>query len=408
MMNLKLKNTRPTEGKTRSVAEQSLQRVKSQSPGFVQMIDNNALWDQCKSRTRQLEGQFDTVAVVGIGGSHLGLLALSQALVPLAKQARLVFFDNVDATVFEEKLRAIPSLLRTHFVLISKSGGTLETLACAEFISQEMRAQGLELSPQCTVVTELRSNPLYDWAKSRSVAVLEVPVNVGGRFSVLSPVGMLPACLLGVDIDAIRSGAREALEADELVLDLSAQALTSFSCEEWITLFWCYSDRLQAFGFWFQQLWAESLAKKVNRAGLPAPRVSSPYVARGANDQHSLLQQVAEGYRDKFIWFFRESAAESGGLMLKSTEFAGTEPLKGRGIGSVLAAEAQATAETLSEAGVQSLTLHLPPLNAHGLGGLFMLCQMVVSVLGESLDINTYDQPGVEAGKRRARKILAN
>ncbi|HEX4925383.1 MAG TPA: glucose-6-phosphate isomerase, partial [Bdellovibrionales bacterium] len=367
--------------------------------GFLDLPNRQNLWTASRERSAQVAG---TLAVLGIGGSSLGGRALMDAFA----SKRVVFFENVDAKDFWARLEALGELKNVHWAIVSKSGNTIETLGQASFVSQRLEEQGLKLKDRATVITELRSNPLHDWAKANGVPVLEIPLDVGGRFSVLSPVGMFPAAAAGLDIEKIREGALWALKQDELIGRLMAHSLKSFERGEFITLFWVYCNRLWTWGLWVQQLWAESLAKKTTRKGAAAPRVSTPIPLIGANDQHSVLQQVAEGARDKFIWFLRSRESETAGPSLKRSLFAPQGYLEGKGLGALLSAEAQATAKALQQNQVQSLTLEVERVDERTLGALLMLLEVVVGAMGETLDINAFDQPGVELGKRLALEIL--
>ena len=249
------------------------------------------------------------------------------------------------------------------------------------------------------------------WARKEGVPSLEIPKDVGGRFSVLTPVGILPAAFYGLDVSALREGAAWALNQDDLIAQLTAQSLLSFKRDEWVTLFWAYADGLRDFGLWTQQLWAESLGKAKNRKGGEAPRASTPIPAIGSSDQHSILQQVMEGARDKFLWFLRVEASETnsteGGVTLERNLFDCQALMNGKTMGDLFGAMASATQSALEKQGVQSLTLTTQELNERSIGALFMILELVIGALGEALDINAFDQPGVEAGKILARKILS-
>src|SRR5262249_39107728 len=149
---------------------------------------------------------------------------------------------------------------------------------------------------------ELRPNPLFNWAQRQKVPCLEIPLSVGGRFSVLTAVGLLPAALVGLNLREIERGVRSVRFNEPEWEAVASAVLASWGREEWITLLWTYGDGLRPFTQWLQQLWAESLAKAVDRSGRPAPRVSFPVPCVGTLDQHSLLQQVTEGARDKWVW----------------------------------------------------------------------------------------------------------
>jgi glucose-6-phosphate isomerase len=233
-----------------------------------------------------------------------------------------------------------------------------------------------------------------------------LPNDVGGRYSVLSPVGMIPAVFDGMKIEKLREGARAAIRDRDLSARLIAQTALSFEREEWITLFWFYESTGRTVGAWLQQLWAESLAKKDDRQGKPAMRASSPLIALGAVDQHSLLQQVMDGAHDKFVIFVRAENAESGGPNLMASDFADGKPLVGQSLGRLLRAEVLATEQALHQSGVSTLTITTEGLDEAGLGEFLMTMQLVVAGMGEFMGLNPFDQPGVELGKRLAHEIL--
>lgn len=376
--------------------------------GFLRLSERNELWTTSEARGRDLRRQAKRLVVLGMGGSSLGGRAMLQALNKWSDTHKVDFIDNVDADHFWKWLRSRNDLENTHWVIVSKSGNTIETLTMAEFIDQHLREKGFrKLSAVSTVVSEIDDNPLMRWARKEGVPALEIPKDVGGRFSVLSPVGLLPAAFYGLELPQLREGAAWALQQDELVSRLVAQTLMSFSREEWITQFWAYSDSLKDFGLWTQQLWAESLGKARSRAGDRAPRASTPMAATGSSDQHSILQQVMEGARDKFLWFTRVTASENGGAKLERNLFDCQALMHGKSMGQLFGAMASATRDALEKEGVQSLTLTTEQLNERSVGALFMILELVVGALGEAMDINAFDQPGVEAGKKLARGILS-
>jgi len=187
---------------------------------------------------------------------------------------------------------------------------------------------------------------------------------------------------------------------------MSAQFLQSFERQEWISFFWFYGSRYQNFGRWIQQLWAESLAKKLNRQNQVAKRVSTPMWAIGSSDQHSLLQQVIDGAKDKFVIFQRVREIEAGGAKLSSTQFAIQDFFLGHTMGQLIKAQAKATCQALNEHKISTMTLELADTSPECLGAQLLFWQLVVASIAEVLDINAFDQPGVELGKRLAKAIL--
>jgi glucose-6-phosphate isomerase len=377
--------------------------MKREDIGFHRLPEMRALWEASEARATLLKTNCSRMAVLGIGGSSLGGLALTEAL----RKKNVSFFENVDSKDFWETLRAWPEVESTHWVIVSKSGKTVETLTQASFLAQHLKSKNIDLSKNCTVITEFQSSPLLDWAKLNDVPTLEVPLNVGGRFSVLCPVGLVPAAFSGVNLESLRKGALWSLKQDELIAELSAKAIQSFNNDKWITVFWAYCSQLRSFGLWIEQLWAESLAKKTDRLGQVAHRVSTPISLIGANDQHSVLQQVSEGHLDKFVWFMRVKESETFGPRLEHSLFKNQDEMLGKSMGELLAAEAHATRSALEASGVHSLTLELNRLDDQTVGALFMLYELVTATIGEALNINAFDQPGVELGKRLARDILS-
>lgn len=400
--------TTPEDSKLLAQAKECVLALKARADlGFLKLPDRQELWTASEARGRDLRRQANRLVVLGMGGSSLGGRAMLQALNKWSDTHKVNFIDNVDADHFWKWLKSRNDLENTHWVIVSKSGNTIETLTMAEFVDQHLREKGFKkLSAVSTVISEAGDNPLMRWARKEGVPSLEISKDVGGRFSVLSPVGLLPAAFFGLEISQLREGAAWALEQDDLLARLVAQSLKSFERGEWITQFWFYSDSLKDFGLWTQQLWAESLGKAKGRKGDKAPRASTPMAATGSSDQHSILQQVMEGARDKFVWFTRVQQSETAGPDLDRNLFDCQQLMQNKSMGQLLGAMASATRDALEKEGVQSLTLTTEQLNEKSVGALFMIFECVVGVLGEAMDINAFDQPGVEAGKVLARGIL--
>jgi glucose-6-phosphate isomerase len=396
-----------TASQLRSAGE-AVKALKARNDlGFFQVIEREHLWTTSENRGREIRKSFHTLAVLGMGGSSLGGRALLQSLKKWNSIHQVEFVDNVDSDRFWKWLKSHNEPQGIHWLIISKSGNTIETLTMADFIDQYLRLKGLKgLKFVSTVVSETGSNPLMRWALKENVPTLEIPQDVGGRFSVLTPVGLLPAAFYGLDLGALREGAKWAFDQEELIAQLTAQSLLSFKREEWITLFWAYADGLRDFGLWIQQLWAESLGKAKNRKGAAAPRASTPIPAIGSSDQHSILQQVMEGAKDKFTWFLRVSQCENDSTTLERSLFDCQDLMQGKSMGQLFSAMASATQKAMTQEGINTLTLTTDELNERSVGAAFMLFEMVVGAVGESMNINAFDQPGVELGKRLARGIL--
>lgn len=370
--------------------------------GFPHLVERIPLWQQSHKVGQEFREKYQQVVIVGLGGSSLG----NRVICEVFHAQNMFFIDNVDAIEFETLMEELGDLKKVGWVFISKSGTTIESLCALEFIDQIYKDEKLDLASQSVVISEPKENTLTAWAKRNKMPTCEIPLDVGGRFSVLSPVGMMPAAYLGLDLEKIRLGARKALNDTSAVTQTMAQVVQSYERNEWITLLWFYNSRLRNFGGWFQQLWAESLGKAKSRSGGAATRASTPMWAVGASDQHSILQQVMEGHKDKFVMFMRVEESEGGAQRLRKPQFKETMDLEGRTMGELLKAEALATQEALAENGVSTMTFKTKVLDEQTLGYLFMFWELVVAGLGEYMQIDAFDQPGVELGKRLAKEKL--
>ncbi len=374
--------------------------------GFLQLPKRDALWTSSVLRAKQIES-CDVLAIIGIGGSSLGAKALLSACAPEALGSKIVFFENVDPVSFENLWNHRIQGRKVHWCVVSKSGTTLETLSIFECVLQRLENQKAFDSKNFTVITEPKSNPLRDWARGHNISCLEIPLDVGGRFSVLSPVGLFPAAFAGLDLAEIREGATWAIKSEKLIEDLLRQVLFSWKSEQWISVFWSYADGLKEFGFWLQQLWAESLGKKLARDGSAAARVSTPLSLVGSVDQHSILQMIYEGARDKSVLFVTvRDFDQSKDVILKSRVYPKL-PINGLGLGQILSVQAKATHDSLSELGLPCSRLELDNLGPANLGAYFMVMELLVASLGEALNIDAFNQPGVERGKEITRSILS-
>lgn len=375
--------------------------------GFYQKDILEAGLKECVDVYEKIKGTYEQVAVIGIGGSSLGAQALIQSIKPeKLEDHSIIFFDNVDAKSFYRRLEKIKDSTRTLWVVISKSGGTIETLSQTEFIEQYLQKKfSASMTDNTVVITEKKSSALNDWASINDCKILEVPKSIGGRYSVLTPVGLFPAICLGIDVKALLSGAKHALESQDDVCEILSQFCQSQQRQEWATYFFHYCDDLSYWGLWTQQLWAESLGKRHKLDSTLAEPLSVPLAARGSTDQHSVLQQIAEGNFKKFVCFLRVGESEKYGEVLNRTLFS-SSLLKEKDLGALLRAEVEGTQQALSEANVNNMTLQVNSLNESSMGYLFMLMELVVSTLGIMYQIDPFNQPGVERSKVIARTIL--
>jgi glucose-6-phosphate isomerase len=373
--------------------------------GFHQLPDRANLWEDTARVSNDLRRRFDNLIVIGIGGSALGGVVINEALGYKSNSHKVCVLDDVDPLKIENFLLN-RDLKKTAFALISKSGTTIETLSVADYFFETFQKAGLNFFDHCVVVTELKSSPLFDFAKKHKIPFLEVPLDVGGRFSVLSPVGMLVASFLGLNTDHFRAGADAARKDIDSICNFSTEILKSWNREESITILWSYSTQLNSFGYWIQQIWAESLAKKLSRNNEIPRRASTPLACQGPRDQHSILQQFVEGSKDKYILFFRNKETERAGTLLKGELFGQTTKIQNRSLGELLRIEAEGTQMGLVQSGISTGTVEFDQINETSLGFAFMWFELVVATLGEALNINAFNQPGVEVTKSYMKKIL--
>lgn len=376
--------------------ESSLNNVlKRTDLGYLQLTARTSLWDSAQELGKQLQSQFTNYVLIGFGGSSMGARALAE----ITHTDSILFFDNVDFIEIESQLKKINDLNKTAWIFASKSGNTIEVLTIIDFLHQHLTSKKIDLWKNSFYITEQKQSPLFDLAKKHDRPCLEIPLDVGGRFSVLSPVGLLMASLCGLDLSQLKAGAELALKDKQTMVDLSTQYLSSFEDGKNITLFWFYNSATRWLGGWIQQLWAESLGKTHNRKNGPAHFFSTPVIAIGSSDQHSILQQVMDGQKNKLVTFFRFNHIEKQGPVLTNTLFSETAPLKNKNVGELIKAQAKGTADALTENQVPQMTLLMEDLSAKSLGYFFMTFQLVVSVLAEYHDVNAFDQPGVQLGK---------
>jgi glucose-6-phosphate isomerase len=366
---------------------------------------------------RLVAGSTDIV-ILGTGGSSLGgqtLAQLAGCAVPgvgsLRAGPRLHFIDNLDPVSFETMLKKLP-LATSRFVAISKSGGTAETLMQTIACLSAFKKAGREPGPAFLGISEparsSKRNGLRDLLVKHQVPMFDHDPNVGGRFSALTNVGLLPAAMLGLDIAAIRKGASAAFApilskrpAAEVPAALGA-ALSIALAEskgKSISVMMAYADRLERFTRWYVQLWAESLGK--NGKG------TTPVAAIGPVDQHSQVQLYLGGPRDKLFTIVSVAGAGLGPRMdAELAKVAGEPDFGGKTIGDLVAAEARATAETLAKNGCPVRTIQLAKLDEASLGELLMHFMLETVIAAHLLGLDAFDQPAVEEGKLLAKKYL--
>ena len=387
--------------------------------GFHRLVDQAATVRQIQAFAEGVGQAYDHVLVLGIGGSALGTKALLNALRRPAWNEwddegrdffpRLTILENVDPTTVSAALARIDPR-RVLVNVISKSGGTAETLAQYLVVREWLeQALGSAASRHLAFTTDPARGALREIAQREHIATLDVPPEVGGRFSVLSPVGLLPAALVGIDVEALLAGARRAVERCESD-DLLRNPAALYAGLHWaadsglgarIHVLMPYTDRLREFAEWYRQLWAESLGKRVDRNGKPVHAGPTPVGAVGATDQHSQVQLFMEGPYDKVITFVTvDDLGVDVPIPSRADLPSDLAYLPGHTLGELLRAEYEATSAALAQMGRMSCSLNLPDLAPATLGEAIMFFQLATGYAGAWYGIDPFDQPGVELGKR--------
>jgi len=371
-----------------------------------------------RDTARQLADRATDVVILGTGGSSLGGQTLAQLAgfaVPgvgaLRAPPQLHFIDNLDPDSFQTLLARLPHAT-TRFIAISKSGGTAETLMQTIAALSAIQSQGLQtrLPDIFLGITEPakagKPNGLRDLLGKYRVPMLDHDTGVGGRYSALTNVGLLPAAMLGLDVAAVREGAGLALApvlakkpAAQVPAAVGAALSVALSESKSISVLMAYCDRLQRFTHWYVQLWAESLGK--------GGKGTTPVAALGPVDQHSQLQLFIGGPRDKLFTVITVDGAGSGPRMDgELARLAGEPGFTGKTIGDLVAAEGRATAETLAKNGCPVRTIRISKLDEESLGELIMHFMLETIIAAHLLGIDAFDQPAVEEGKVLAKKYL--
>lgn len=414
------------EGAGRSVLRAVEWFFTSQAKGrldFFDLPEKAEYLKQSLALARIMKGKCDDFVVLGIGGSALGTIAVQAALNPYhynydpkvrQGRPRLWVLDNVDP----EKLHSVLSLLkpqRTLINVISKSGATAETSAQFLWIrSWLMKTLKKRWAKQVVITTDPREGLLRQIVQQEGLLSLEVPSGVGGRFSVLSPVGLFPLAMAGIDVKALCAGARSirrrTLEENPWRNPARLYALVQYLLYKKgyrLNVMMPYSEALYPLADWFRQLWAESLGKRVDNQGQVVETGPTPVKALGATDQHSQLQLYMEGPRDKTITFLRvEKFRKDLAIPKAYPEHKDLSYLGGHSFGELLNAEARATAVSLAKNGRPNCTFIIPKIDANVIGQLIFLLETATAFAGGLFEINPMDQPGVEEGKRYTYGLL--
>lgn len=340
------------------------------------------------------------IAVIGIGGSTLGTIAIYNFLKKSNSYNKsLHFFESTDPMDIKARLSKI-DLEDTLFIVISKSGTTIETISIYKYLSSLIKID----KSNCVIVSEEKSK-LTAYANKNAIKTFEIPENVGGRFSVFSAVGLLPLAIIGVDIDKLLLGAREVRdgffnggEYYEPIIQ-KARFMVENKHRFNINVLFSYSSSLEGFNKWYIQLWGESLGKiNIN----DTKQALTPIGLIGPVDQHSFLQLIAEGKRDKTVTFIKINDFEDETTIPMSNldGYDDLDYLDGLKFSQLIEYQANATIQAIEELkDIPCDVITIDKVDEYNISKLMFIFQLLTSVIGKFVQINTYDQPGVEAGK---------
>ncbi|HHN64501.1 MAG TPA: glucose-6-phosphate isomerase [Nitrospirae bacterium] len=359
--------------------------------------------EKIKEIALDIKNNAEDFLLLGIGGSALGPRAIVEALSPfhnLRHRPRVFIYDNVDPRTLSCILSMV-DLKKTYVNVVTKSGSTAETVASFMVLWEELqKVLGRDTASRFVATTDPEKGNLRAIARRHALKTLDIHPGVVGRYSVLSPVGLLAAEIIGVDSKELLKGAadiRERCMEEEIwknpaLLTAAILFLEGTRYNRTIDVIIPYADGLRAFSEWFCQLWSESLGK----LGLGL----TPYPSIGTTDQHSQLQLWMEGPEDKVVIFIRiEEYGSDIKIPLVFEDMEGLNYLSGHSLSELIKAEEEATELSLAKASRPNLSLSVPVIDAYHLGQLFMFFEIVTALVGFLFGINPFNQPGVEEGK---------
>lgn len=388
-----------------------------------------------RARVKEAAARFgaarpENLVVLGIGGSALGITALKTALLPpyfnmltragRKNAPRLFVMDNIDPVTFRQMLRMCPPS-KTLYVAISKSGETAETMSQLMIVLETLEKKlGAGKIKDHLVVTTSPKGPgapkslMHPVAEAYGLTSFEIPLNVGGRFSVFTPVGLFPAAMLGMDIDAMAEGcaamdarcAQPGLESPAY-LRAAVHYLLDTKKGKTMSVMMPYADGLKDVADWYCQLWAESLGKEIDLGGNTVNTGQTPIKALGATDQHSQVQLYREGPNNK-VFNILEVAKFDKALKIPAnlTQIPELGYLRGKTMNKLMAAELRGTVDALKVSKRPVIKVTLPRLNAGTVAQLLYMLEVETAMAGRLYNINAFNQPGVEEGKKIARRLM--
>lgn len=405
----------------------NLNQCKDKPKQWLQWMNlgynEETLW-YVKEYAAMVKGRFENVLVLGIGGSALGGMAMTEALLKpywnlLSEEQRdgmprIFFLDNIDPDTMTGLLDFL-DLSKTLVNVITKSGSTAETMSQFMIVKDRLEKElGDNYRYNIVATTDKRTGILRQIAEQEGYKTFVVPDDVGGRFSVFSAVGLLPMALVGIDIDAVVNGIKDmdlALKNTDIKENIAAQnALIHYLMDtkkgKNMSVMMPYSSRLKYVSDWYVQLWAESLGKNKDNEGNDVHVGPTPIKALGATDQHSQIQLYNEGPNNKIINFIRVENFDNILEIPNIFEYTGINYLAGKTVNRLMNAEADSTRVALADYERPTVTISIPKVDAYNLGQLLYMFEVQTAIAGALYNINTFNQPGVEQAKNYTYALM--
>ncbi len=426
MVELKTENSTVSAKKFSSHLSAYLNQIHNKDQGFYTAPRDSETVKEINEFASKIKGKYNHIVILGIGGSALGPICLKQSLthsfterVCDCVRARevndfpkiphsipeLFIIDNIDPILIKE-LEDVIKLEKTLFIVITKSGTTVETMSQYYYFRDKIDEAKLNARDHFVFITSHSKGKLREIATEEKITTFDIPEKIGGRFSVLTPVGLLPAKLIGIKIEEILEGANEMcdkfLSEDESRNIPFQLASIQYALEREgknIHVLMPYAQKLSGFADWYKQLLAESIGKKIDNTKKIVHTGITPANALGATDQHSQLQLYNEGPNDKLIMFIE---VENMGPEIP------IPPIEAANLtfNKLIQIEKESTENSLTKNNRPNLTIKIDSVNERALGELFILFEGATAFLGEFYNINAFDQPGVELSKQLTKEKI--
>ena len=400
--------------------KKSLEKGYEDSRASLSLLTDNSIIEESRKLAEEFN-HISTIVVIGIGGSNLGALAVYEALGGLyansMKNKHVYFADTTDSFKMHDMIISLRKELekgrKIILNVISKSGGTTETIANFEILYSLLKEYFGEEANSYVVATSDEDSKLHKLAQDKGFKFLPVPKNVGGRYSVFSNVGMFPLAFLGIDVERFQKGAKD-MRDKSLVADRSNPAMLSAAClyqnarvGRKVMNTFVFSTQLKSIGIWYRQLLGESIAKEYNRERKKVIHFGlTPTYAVGSTDLHSMAQFYLAGPDTTFHMFFHVKHVPQ----LKLPEFEEfdhfVKDIQGKSLNHIMNSIYEGVKETFRKDERPFYSIELDSIDEYTIGGLLQMKMMEVMFLAELFDVNPFDQPNVEAYKVETRKIL--